>query len=352
MAPNREYSRRERCSIIGAKELGVPLTEISVNTGKSYGGVKKTWALRNKRPYDQRDQKRSGRPRKASEEQVNRLYRQLRRNPDFLWAEVIAEFPNGRTQTKARLKEIDPTFRKYLRKKRLDLTKEHAQNRLRCANKHINDPQEQWDNAHWTDECTITQGQGAERTWVFRHSGEGNLPQFFEPTHGSPDSISVWGDMHQGKVCLVFLDDLYTEENRRTNKEVYLAVLEEVIVSGYYEGDLWVQDNASYHTAYAVRDFLEEWNVWVHDHPAVSPDLNLIENFWWHLKRRVFELDPELKTLTGNRAIRRARMRRACERVMDEWNANPQWCLPETLTSSMPRRLRAVQDAQGWQTKY
>jgi len=352
MAPFRELTAGERNQIIGAKRIGASLPKIARDFGTPLGTVKDTWKLRNKRPETQDDIPRKGRPRKATNEQVARLYRQLRRGPDILWSEITAFFPNKVTQTRARLHEIDPTFHNYQRKKRIDLTQRHADTRLAHANTHVNDPQEQWDHAHWTDECTITEGKGAERRWVFRHAGEGWMPLMMEPVSSSTESISVWGDLHRGKIYIIFLEDIYENTGGRTNQHVYLEVLKAVIENGYYDGDLWVQDNARYHTANTITDWLRDYDVRVHDHPPKSPDLNLIENFWWHLKRRIFELDLGLKTATGNRAARRARMRAAVERVVDEWNNNPQWSLPGKLTQSHKRRLEAVQLARGWQTKY
>ena len=97
---------------------------------------------------------------------------------------------------------------------------------------------------------------------------------------------------------------------------------------------------------------MRDHHVWLHDHPPQSPNLNLIENFWVHLKRRVYELDPELKISTESRPTRKLRIRRAVERAVDEWNNNPEWSLPGKLTASMHKRLTAVQHAEGYQTKY
>ena len=85
MAPLRELTPGERNQIIGAKRNGVKLTEIAQKLGKSYDTVRQTWQKRDKRPASQVSIPRSGRPRKASDDQTNRLYRQLRSDLSMTW---------------------------------------------------------------------------------------------------------------------------------------------------------------------------------------------------------------------------------------------------------------------------
>uniref|UniRef100_A0A3Q0QWA4 Tc1-like transposase DDE domain-containing protein n=1 Tax=Amphilophus citrinellus TaxID=61819 RepID=A0A3Q0QWA4_AMPCI len=52
-------------------------------------------------------------------------------------------------------------------------------------------------------------------------------------------------------------------------------------------GNDWVfqQDNAAVHSARLTKDFFQENNITLLDHPACSPDLNPIENIWGRMAR-------------------------------------------------------------------
>uniref|UniRef100_A0A3B4H9N6 Tc1-like transposase DDE domain-containing protein n=1 Tax=Pundamilia nyererei TaxID=303518 RepID=A0A3B4H9N6_9CICH len=56
----------------------------------------------------------------------------------------------------------------------------------------------------------------------------------------------------------------------------------------------WVfqQDNATVHNTHGTRDFFQKNNVSLLDHPACSPDLNLIENLSGWMVREVYKKWP------------------------------------------------------------
>ena len=78
----------------------------------------------------------------------------------------------------------------------------------------------------------------------------------------------------------------------------YIEVLDaevEPIFEELDEGYLFMQDNASIHTAHTVRDwFAAQGITTITDWPPSSPDLNPIKHIWWHLKVRVYEMFPEV----------------------------------------------------------
>ena len=109
-----------------------------------------------------------------------------------------------------------------------------------------------------------------------------------------------------------------------------------------------MQDNASIHTAQKVKEWFAQNNITTTDWPPYSPDLNPIENAWWELKKRVFEMFPEVMALTGKSEEDRQRLESCLQAA---WDTIPQEFF-DALIESMPRRIEACIAANGWHTKY
>jgi transposase len=127
-----------------------------------------------------------------------------------------------------------------------------------------------------------------------------------------------------------------------------LEVLEDQLPR-YWEPDLiFMQDNASIHTSRAVRQWFRDMGIPLLDWPPYSPDLNLIEQVWFHLKKKVLELYPELEFATRKTEDDLLKLEQA---LIEAWDALPT-SLFESLVKSMPRRVMACYKAKGWYTKY
>jgi len=101
---------------------------------------------------------------------------------------------------------------------------------------------------------------------------------------------------------------------------------------------LLMQDNARFHVARSVTEYLEETNIQRLVWPARSPDLNPIEHVWDMLGRRVRNRQPN--TLSDLRTA-----------LLEEWENIP----PEAIRNcieSMPRRMVKVMRKRGGNIRY
>src|SRR5579859_1429256 len=105
---------------------------------------------------------------------------------------------------------------------------------------------------------------------------------------------------------IVFLDGTI-------NSDVYIAVVREnlllyidAITADCMSNIVFQQDNASPHVSKKTRDWLEavanEYGFSVINWPAISPDMNLIENLWARLKTELHCRYSDTKTLRGGPA--------------------------------------------------
>lgn len=99
-----------------------------------------------------------------------------------------------------------------------------------------------------------------------------------------------------------------------------------------------LHDNDKKFRSNIVSEWIHNNGVQMLDFPPYSPDLNPMENLWHVVQQRVDKHD--CSTLTQlEHAIR------------EEWtNLAPELC--GTLARSMPHRIAAVINAEGWHTKY
>lgn len=104
-----------------------------------------------------------------------------------------------------------------------------------------------------------------------------------------------------------------------------------------------MQDNAPIHKAKKVMNWLEEHGIIVTDWPPYSLDLNSIEHAWYDLKQLVYQVHPDIDSVTGSDDT----VREVLWKVLKE-----AWVMINVekfkgLIESMPRRIQACIDAKG-----
>jgi len=123
----------------------------------------------------------------------------------------------------------------------------------------------------------------------------------------------------------------------------YVKILEDNLLGIWTPGLIFMHDNVSIHNAGAVKLWLEEHGISLMKWPPYSPDLNPIEHLWFHLKKMVYEVRPDIEQVRGNdekvqKALFEA-LEEAWPRLSDE--------LLTTLIKSIKSRINAVIEAEG-----
>jgi transposase len=324
----------------GAKKIHSLHPEWSINTIKT---TIRRESLRN----DNVTRKRSGMPRRLSDEQRDYLYDIITHtNPHATNHDLCAEVDyTVKERTIQRLvRELGR--KKWLQRRRPDITPEHAKQRLEWAAryKHID-----WTRVVWSDECTVERGAGVRPVWTFLRPSEQLQQGDVKCVRTGQSKKKMFWAAFRGeeRTGLVALDgDPESARGGVTGRvivEVYKAFLPTIV----RPGDIFMHDGASVHTAHIVRAILREMGVIVMIWPPYSPDLNPIENLWAIMKAEIYKLYPELEFARDSDDT----LARLIEAAKEAWHEIEERVL-YNLSISMHKRIEAVEKAEGWYTKY
>ncbi len=104
-----------------------------------------------------------------------------------------------------------------------------------------------------------------------------------------------------------------------------------------------MHDNAAIHTAKKVKRWFDENGIDVMKWPPYSPDLNPIEHLWFPLKKGVYDVRPDIDTLTGGDDTIRDELFQA---LKEAWPMIDDETM-KRLIESMPRRIQACINSEG-----
>lgn len=214
----------------------------------------------------------------------------------------------------------------------------HKRNRLTWSIEHLNWTQQQWQTVIFSDESKFVIQQHHVR-YVRRRVGERYLDSCIEGRgNRGLGEIMIWAAFSfHGHSDIVLMD-------KRYNANDYIQLLQQHLLPRINHllphGGLFMQDNAPIHRANATIAFLRQANIRLLPWPAVSPDMNPIENLWAICKAQLVNYVVHTR-------------QQLLEAVITIWNEKMNDNnLRSNLINSMPRRVRLLHIARGGYTRY
>ena len=344
--PNTELSNSEKQRLVGRFLAEQSYVEIAEAESLSKSTVKSVlYRATTRQSLD--NKQRSGRPKKISERGRNLVIRYAREHPLCTYTELQRETRQDCSQ--ATLKRIlhDNGILNWRAKKRPHLTAAHAAQRLAFAYTHLTTD---WSRVIFSDECSIEKGRGKQQLWAFgfwyQKWDTDKIQTYYK---GKQGSVMVWGaiggEAKKSDLITMLRDE--TSLGGGYTAASYRETLEEGLLP-IYNGETFMQDNAPIHTAGSTTTWLADMGIYMLPNwPPFSPDLNCIEHIWHHLKDRLNKAAPHLEGITDKERQKEVILEwlpRVWAELSDE--------LIDSLVESMPRRIQAIIDADGWQTRY
>ena len=345
---HKELNEYTRGKIIGARNAGMRPAHIATQLNLPPTTIHTTLRRDEQRDNGQSDS-RSGRPRATDDRDERTLLRLIRIDPKITYEDLI-EKSGVQCSQKTVYRLLREAGITNWRMKRCPLLRlEDVKARYQWAKLHKDWTKEMWSRVIWSDECSVERGSGKKREWVFRTPAQKWHKDMIQPTQKGKDiSIMVWAAFWGGGSSDLYpLERDYELKKHGYSANSYIDVLDQNLTQFYEPGLIFMQDNASIHTAHKVRRWFENHGVEVMEWPPYSPDLNPIEHLWYRLKELLYTRHPELLELgKGNEACEA--MTTALIEVWKEIERQ----LMDSLIDSMTTRVNAVLEAKGWYTRF
>jgi len=339
MVRGKEITPEVRAQVDILRQTGLKYRDIAqklkISVAAAYKTVKRIEELQS---FASR--KRSGR-RKVTTERDDRLISRIVKNsPKASSLSVKVRLPktlcNVSTRT-IRRRLFDNGLKSYTPARKPKLSAKNINDRLLFCKKYQNWTKREWENVMFSDESTFTQFYSYCRH-VRRPPNKRYDTKYMVPTVRQAAKVMIWGAVSAaGRAGLWIMP-----KNTTINGKVYLGVLQDKLPNFMQiHGTTYFQhDGAPCHGTKPVTKWLHDTGYQIlGPWPGSSPDLNVIENVWTVVKRKVADRNP-----TSAEDLQK--------KIKEAWisEITPEYC--QKLVHSMPDRIAAVLKNKGNHSKY
>lgn len=236
--------------------------------------------------------KRSGRPRKLSNRSVRQVLKTAKqRGMSAARIKSTLSLPVSK-RTVQRVLKANPNLKYVKRKKTPRLTARHQEARIKWARDRVREGTV-WASVIFSDEKKFNL-DGPDGLNYYWHDIRNEEETRFSRQNGG-GSLMVWGAFSsKGKARLATLIGHQNSMDYQQTLTTHLFPFGDAVHNGSY---IFQHDNASIHASGSTRTFLSDMNVAVLDWPALSPDLNPIENLWGIIVRKVYDAGTQYSTV-------------------------------------------------------
>lgn len=316
----------EKGKITYMKKIGMSISDIAKEIGRSRDAIRRYINLNNSPKIG----KRVGRPKSLKGKTLKRVLN-LARNKVTSAAKIKAYLGlNMHKRTIRRYLSCSGELKYIKMQGKPKLTANHKIKRKEWALNHI-DWTTEWEHVVFSDEKKFNL-DGPDGLHYYWHDLSQDQINFSKRALGG-GGIMIWaGFSKAGKTRLEFVQETM-------NSSLYTNVLERSLIPYINEHHpiqhTFQQDNAACHRSKLTKQWLSDNQITVMEWPALSPDLNPIENLWGMLTRKVYSGSKQFEDLNSLKIA-----------ISEAWNGIQPEEL-EKLIASMHNRAKLVLKSDG-----